>query len=123
MPDDAKWHAHAAALQANSAYRATLERGRTPGLIASLPWWARVALVNFPVAVALFFMAQSAGYIPSAAQAQTAEIAKLNTAVTGHVGETEKLVARLTTALRVMCENAARDDVTRNNCRNIGPER
>jgi len=123
LPDEEKWHAHAASVQATAAYRSSLERARAPGIFNGLPWVVRLAIVNFPVAVALFFMGQSAGVIPSEAQAQGKVLARLETTLSTHVGQTETLVARLTTALKVMCENSARDDVSRNNCRHIGPER
>lgn len=115
LPDDQKWHAIVSEREAVRSCRAAR------GILNGLPWWGRLACLNFPVAVAMFFMLQSAGYIPSTTKAQADAITTLNTTLARHVGDTEVLVARLTTALQVMCENSARDEITRNNCRHIGP--
>ena len=122
-PDDEKWHALVSQREAVPALRAALERTRERGVLAGLPWWARIALVNFPVLAALFFMGQDAGYIPSLAKAQGQSLARIETSLGTHAAEHLNLVARLTTALVVMCENSARDEVSRTNCRLIGPVR
>jgi len=85
-----------------------------------VPMWVKaIALVGFPVVVALYFMGQSAGVVPSIQQSthevlvQHVELTKVRQA------QAEKVIDRFTVGIRVLCENAARTDGERNNCRNI----
>ena len=122
LSDEKKWQAHVAELQAKEHYRVAGDRlrPRGEGLLTGLPIWVRViTLVGFPVVCAAFLLAQTAGWVPSLAQGQTASLKSLESVMTQHVRETNVLIGRLSTALRVMCENSARDEVGRNNCRAI----
>lgn len=74
-------------------------------------------------ALALFFMGQMSGYIPSVyadklAEHDGREIA-MRESLEAHRMRQEQLIRSLTTALRVMCENSARTAYETNNCRNI----
>lgn len=85
-----------------------------------LPWWVKgIATVGFPTVVALFFLAQSAGWIPSATQATASTLERLVKNTEAHEQTTRDLIDRLSTALRAMCENAARDVTERNRCQHI----
>lgn len=82
--------------------------------------------LGFAVVVAIFLLGQSAGFIPSLIQLHMTEAATAAASaeafrkVAGrHYNEQENLIARLTTALRIICENQAHDLSSRNNCLNI----
>jgi hypothetical protein len=104
----------------------------------SLPWWVRaVAYLGFPITVALFFLGQIAGWIPSQSsntQRQQAQdmltvqqqLLSLNKseetadlAMREHRLRQEDLIRMLATGLRVICENGARSPQERNNCATI----
>lgn len=94
--------------------------------LGSLPIYVRL-LVTFPTAAVLaFLLAQSAGWFPSllkehlsAAEAHTAVVAGIAKNVQEVQAQHAAMLERMTTGLRVMCENAARDLASRNNCQNI----
>lgn len=79
------------------------------------------------IVVSLFFMGQTAGYIKDQPVAHIqakieehdgrAEATRIS--LEEHRRRQEQLIDRLTTALRVMCENGARSQQETNNCRNI----
>lgn len=91
-----------------------MERMRWIREIASLGGWA---------VLALFFMGQMAGYIPSVyadklAEHDAREIV-LRESLEAHRHRQEQLIEKLTVALRVICENNAKWASERNNCQNI----
>lgn len=86
----------------------------------NLPGWAKIiATVGFPVAITMFLLAQSAGWIPSEVQSLTKLVGNRVVRQEQHIKQTEDTVQLLRTGFRIMCENAARDDVQRRHCENI----
>lgn len=124
LDDRQKWHLVSSERQARLNQRAIIERLREQqGYFSQMPVWFRLAIVNFPVFTAIYFMAQSTGILPNQAAKESQEngilIRRLDEAIARHSQESAILVARLSTALRIMCENASKDEATRNNCKNI----
>ena len=82
-----------------------------------LPTWVKViAVVGFPIAVAAFLMAQGAGIIPSTTARLVQVLERRTDQFDRHVKTTEDLTVSLRRAMRIMCENAARDDFDRRRC-------
>lgn len=89
-------------------------------ILNGMPWWVKgLGAVGFPAAVAIFLLMQSAGWIPSTLQSSATTLERLMKSADAHEQTTRDLVERLTTALRVMCENDARDASERNRCQHI----
>lgn len=74
-------------------------------------------------ALALFFMGQMSGYIPSVYADKLSEhdgrTIAMRESLEAHRMRQERLINTLAVALRVMCENTARTSGELNNCRNI----
>ena len=98
---------------------------------ADIPGWAKtfaflIGTVGAPIVVASFFMAQSAGIIPSIGGRNTA---RLDTMITNQNSiitevredrrEGKELLQKLTTALRIMCKNSASGPREASNCEAI----
>lgn len=89
-------------------------------LMNGLPWWVKaIGLVGFPIFVALFFMGQAAGILPSADQENKKVLVEIRNYVATQDARTVQLLDRLTMSLRIMCENGSRTPAERNNCLNI----
>ena len=83
-----------------------------------LPWWVKsVAMVGFPIFVALILLGQVTGWLPSRAASETRMyyVGRLD----GIERKQDKFVERLTVGLRILCENSATTTNQERNCRNI----
>lgn len=87
--------------------------------LASAPWFVQLALASPTALVLVVLLGQATGWIPSVAQRQSDAIMALDMRLSTHVTEASVGMTRVTTALRVLCENSAKDDVARTNCRLI----
>ena len=115
-----------------------LNKGDTYNGNGTLPWQVRaIAYLGFPIVVALFFLGQIAGWIPSAvdqhSRQQAADMLVVHqhlidikraqeaqdTAMREHRIRQEDLIRMLATGLNVICENSAKSQYERNNCANI----
>ena len=86
----------------------------------NIPTWAKVvSLVGFPIVVALYFMARESGTIGSPATEAASTIAVHAEASMVHDRKLDNLGERITTGLRVICENSTKDRASLNNCANI----
>ena len=86
-------------------------------IVNGLPIWVKVVtVVGFPIVVAAFFMAQSAGMIPSTTGRLVQVIERRTAQSDQHIKTTEDLAVGIRRAMRIMCENAARDDSDRRRC-------
>lgn len=88
------------------------------GFLNGLPWWVKsVAMVGFPIIVALLLLAQVLGWLPSSAVSET------RTYYGGRFDiierKQDRTIERLTIGLRVLCENSATTTSQERNCRNI----
>ena len=82
-----------------------------------LPIWVKViAVVGFPIVVAGFFMGQNAGIVPSPTSRLVQILERRTDQFDRHVKTTEDLTIGLRRAMKIMCENAARDDSDRRRC-------
>ena len=90
------------------------------GEIDRLPVWAKaITVIGFPSFVAVFLLAQSAGWIPSRLD-EIADTARMQTtAVEAHVKDSHDLTKAVKQAVRIMCLNAAKDPVQRRSCETI----
>lgn len=96
-----------------------------------VPWWVKAtATLGFPIVVAAFLLAQTAGWVPSVAVDMSRDLSRhaedqatraegLALALDRREAKVDELLRRLTVTLRVMCENGARSDAERRNCGNI----
>ena len=73
-------------------------------------------MLNF---VLFFLLAQSAGWIPSEVSAMNARLKQRGEIFDRHVVDTSNLMVSIKLGMKVMCENAARDDTQRRHCENI----
>jgi hypothetical protein len=80
------------------------------------PWVKALTTVGFPIALAAFLLAQSAGWIPSETSALRQAVAGQTTREEQHHQTSEALGTAVKTALRVLCENAANTEPQRRNC-------
>lgn len=89
-------------------------------LLNGLPLWVKsVAMVGFPIVVALFFMGRETGWIPSVHHRVDTAIAGQAKVLLDHDRRQDEIIGRLTTGLRILCENTASTHADRNNCANI----
>jgi hypothetical protein len=91
-----------------------------------LPWWAQVLIIAPSTLFMAFLLAQSAGYIPSVAATHAEEARKWNveaetfrSVAAKHYEDNINLSSRLARGLRIICENASRDQAARNYCQQI----
>jgi hypothetical protein len=94
---------------------------RINGLLALLPSWARVALVlGLPTVAAAVLFGIVMGWVPSPLASQLTVhhdlLQKTDRDLTEHQKRQELLIEKLTLAMRVMCENNARDQSAIRNC-------
>lgn len=88
------------------------------------PVWAKIFVylmgtIGFPVMVAAFLLAQTAGWLPSLDQKNTVAIESLNQQIADHRVRQEVLTETLKHGFRILCENGARSQQERNNCAQI----
>lgn len=92
-------------------------RERDGGPLVGMPWWVRAgAWFGLPIALLVVNFAQDAGYVPSLSRTTHANVAVMAASFAAHAEKTDQLLDRLTGGLRIMCENAAKDQGERNNC-------
>ena len=83
------------------------------------PWWLRLALLGgIPPVGLLLILGLYTGWIhvPGPGPTPTTALADV---LREHDRKADLLILRLTTALRIMCENQARDLAQQRNCGNI----
>ena len=86
----------------------------------NIPQWAKIVMtVGFPIFVALYFMALNVGWISSPLNKIETNF-EVHSATTATQGvKLDALIDRITTGLKVICKNGAKDRVALNNCDNI----
>jgi len=94
------------------------------GNTTNFPVWARIAAyLGFPVIVTMFFLGQSAGYIPSRFSDTQEKIlanqVAVNNSLLEHRQRQEDLLYTLGVAIRVLCENGAKTREEKANCATI----
>jgi hypothetical protein len=111
--------AHVATDVANVLLPEVLKRMRPPDPFGGVPVWVKISLyLGFPAAVAVFFMGQSAGYIPTTFLTKT-EFATHAKSHDQHRARQEELTQTLAIGLKVICQNAAHTAAELHNCDNI----
>lgn len=96
--------------------------GESPN--TGFPVWARLAAyLGFPILVAVFFLGQSAGYIPSRySDTQEKILARQDQVFNNlleHRQRQEDLLYTLGIAVKVLCENGAKTREEKANCATI----
>ena len=95
----------------------TMMTMKTAELVNGLPIWIKIiSVVGFPIAVAVFFMAQNAGMLPSPTARLLQILERRTEQFDRHVKTTDDLTIGLRRAMKIMCENAAKDDADRRRC-------
>ena len=93
-------------------------------ILNAVPDWMKgVAVVWFPIGVAMFLLLQQAGIFTSAVDKHTLALVQFQAKVEARMDSQERkqymLIQRLTLSLQVLCENSAKTIAERNNCLNI----
>ena len=88
-------------------------------LLNGLPIWAKLSPLAMLNVVLIFLLAQSAGWIPSEVRAMNDLLKQRRELFDQHVKEANDLASSIKVAMRIMCENAARDEQQRRYCENI----
>ena len=85
-----------------------------------IPNWAKLVLsIGFPSVVALYFMAREVGFLDTPDKRTAETLTAHAAAQVEHGKKQDELVGRITTGLKVMCENNALSKAALNNCQNI----
>lgn len=103
----------------NWKWRLDLAKGEG-GPFAGMPWYVRAAAwFGLPVAILAFYFAQDAGIIPSLVRSTHANVLANNAALVAHIQKSDAFIERVIIAMRISCENQAKDASARLNCANI----
>jgi hypothetical protein len=75
--------------------------------------------IAFPMLIAAFYLGQEAGWIPSTGDRIDRSLARLERRFADHDERVTRAIEIMAKSSRVVCENAARSPIERQNCQSI----
>ena len=93
-------------------------------ILNAVPDWMKgVAIVWFPIGVAIILLLQQAGIFTSTVDKHTLALIQFQVRIEARLDSQDRkmdmLIQRLTLSLQVLCENSSKTIAERNNCLNI----